>query len=121
MSNYYIYLSVYRSRRPHVRATASARQRKITGLCNYKNCGINLWSSKIVKIRSILVKTPRGVMWTLCISNSQGTKEFVRDRERKLGWNQSKGTEKIIRDRKKFEMEGVRYRESTVFTIMSHD
>ena len=44
--------------------------------------------------------------------NSQRTKEFVRDRERKLGWNQWKGTEKSVRDREKFEIEGLRDRES---------
>ena len=37
--------------------------------------------------------------------------ERVRDRERKLGWNQWKGTEKIVRDREKFDIEGVRERE----------
>ena len=49
------------------------------------------------------------IQWTLSISNSQGTNEFVRDRERKLGWNQWKGTEKIDRDREKFEIERVHY------------
>ena len=44
---------------------------------------------------------------TLSISNLQGTKELVRDKERKLGWNQWKGTEKIVRDREKFEIEGI--------------
>ena len=34
--------------------------------------------------------------------------ERVRDRERKLGWNQWKGTEKIVRDREKFEIEDSR-------------
>ena len=42
----------------------------------------------------------------LSISNSQGTKEFVRDRERKLGWNQRKEIEKIIRDREKVRGRG---------------
>ena len=52
------------------------------------------------------------LQWTLFISNSQGTREFVRDREGKLGWNQWKGTEKIVRDGEKFEIEDVRDRES---------
>ena len=55
------------------------------------------------------------IQWTLSISKSQGTKEFVRDRERKLGWNQWKGAEKIVRDREKFEIEGVRDRESPLY------
>ena len=41
--------------------------------------------------------------------------ERVRDRERKLGWNQWKGTEKIVSDREKFEIEGVRDRESPLY------
>ena len=41
--------------------------------------------------------------------------ERVRDRERKLGWNQWKGTDKIVRDREKFEIEGVRDRESPLY------
>ena len=41
--------------------------------------------------------------------------ERVRDRERKLGWDQWKGTEKIVRDREKCEIEGVRDRESPLY------
>ena len=40
------------------------------------------------------------------------SRERIRDRERKIGWNQWKGTEKIVRDREKFEIEVVRVRES---------
>ena len=42
--------------------------------------------------------------------------ERVGDRERKLGWNQWKGSEKIVRYREKFEIEGVRDRESPLYT-----
>ena len=37
--------------------------------------------------------------------------ERVRDRERKIGWNQWKGTDKIVRDRENFDIEGVQDRE----------
>ena len=52
------------------------------------------------------------IQLTLSISNSQGTREFVRDRERKIGFSLYKGTEALVRDREKFEIEGVRDRES---------
>ena len=56
------------------------------------------------------------VQLTLSILNLQGTREFVRDRERKIGYRQHKGTETLVRamvrDIKKFEIEGVRDRES---------
>ena len=45
--------------------------------------------------------------------------ERVRDRERKLGWNQWKGTEKIVRDREKFEIEGVRDGESPLYVYLN--
>ena len=38
--------------------------------------------------------------------------ERVRDRERKIGYSLHKGTETLVRDRKRFEIEGVRDRES---------
>ena len=34
--------------------------------------------------------------------------ERVRDKERRLGWNQWKETEKIVQDREEFEIEDVR-------------
>ena len=52
---------------------------------------------------------------TLSISNSQGTREFVRDRERKIGYRLHKGTETLVRDRERFEIEGVRDRESQLY------
>ena len=38
----------------------------------------------------------------------------VGDRERKIGYSFHKGTETLVRDRERFEIEGVRDRESTV-------
>ena len=38
--------------------------------------------------------------------------ERVRDRVRKIGYSLHKGTETLVRDREKFEIEGVRNRES---------
>ena len=54
----------------------------------------------------------RYIQLTLSISNSQGTREFVRDRERKISYSLYKGTETLVRDRERFEIEGVRDRES---------
>ena len=36
----------------------------------------------------------------------------VRDRERKIGYSLHKGTKTLVRDRERFEIEGVRDRES---------
>ena len=41
--------------------------------------------------------------------------ERVRDRERKIGYSLHKGTETLVRDREKFEIEGVRDRESQMY------
>ena len=38
--------------------------------------------------------------------------ERVRDKERNLGCSLQKGTETLVRDREKFEIEGIRDRES---------
>ena len=62
------------------------------------------------------------IQLTLFISNSQGTIEFdqdgiVRDREIKIGYSLHKGTETLVRDREKFEIEGVRDRESQLYLI----
>ena len=43
--------------------------------------------------------------------------ERVRDRERKIGYSLHKGTETLVRDRARFEIEGVRDRESQLYTI----
>ena len=65
------------------------------------------------------------VQLTLSISNSQGTREFVRDRERvrdkerKIGDSLHKGTETLVRCREKFEIEGVRDRESELYFSIS--
>ena len=55
------------------------------------------------------------IQLTLSISNSQGTREFVRDRERRIGYSLQKGTETLVRYREKFEIEGVRDRESQLY------
>ena len=39
----------------------------------------------------------------------------VRDRERKIGYSLYKGTETLVRDRERFEIEGVRDRESQMY------
>ena len=39
----------------------------------------------------------------------------VRDRERKIGYSLHKGTETLVRDRERFEIEGVRDRESQLY------
>ena len=54
---------------------------------------------------------------TLSTSNSQGTRKFVRvrDREKKIDYSLHKETETLIRDRKRFEIEGVRDRESQLY------
>ena len=41
--------------------------------------------------------------------------ERVRDRERKIGYSLHKGTETLVRDRERFEIEGVRDRESQLY------
>ena len=41
--------------------------------------------------------------------------ERVRDRERKIGYSPHKGTETLVRDRERFEIEGVRDRESQLY------
>ena len=43
-------------------------------------------------------------------------KERVWDRERKIGYNLHKGTETLVRDRERFEIEGVRDRESQLYS-----
>ena len=55
------------------------------------------------------------IQLTLSVSNSQGAREFVRDRERKIGYSLHKGTETLVRDREKFEIESVRDRESQLY------
>ena len=45
--------------------------------------------------------------------------ERVRDRERKIGYSLHKGTETLVRDREKFEIEGVRDRESRLYFLNS--
>ena len=41
--------------------------------------------------------------------------ERVRDRERKIGYSLHKWTETLVQDREKFEIEGVRDRESQLY------
>ena len=41
--------------------------------------------------------------------------ERVRDRERKIGYSLHKGTKTLVRDRERFEIEGVRDRESPLY------
>ena len=55
------------------------------------------------------------IQLTLSISNSQGTRKFFRDRERKIGYSLYKGTETLVRDRERFEIEGVRDTESQLY------
>ena len=55
------------------------------------------------------------IQLTLSISNSQETREFVRDRERKIGHGLHKGTGALVRHRERFEIEGVRDRESQLY------
>ena len=43
--------------------------------------------------------------------------ERVQDRERKIGYKLYIGTEKLVRDRERFEIEGVRDRESQLYSI----
>ena len=43
--------------------------------------------------------------------------ERVRDRERKIGYSLHKGTETSVRDRERFEIEGVRDRESQLYKV----
>ena len=45
--------------------------------------------------------------------------ERVRDRERKIGYSLHKGTETLVRDRERFEIEGVRDRESQLYLLNS--
>ena len=57
------------------------------------------------------------IQLTFSISNSKGPEnlfevERVRDRERKIGYSLHKGTETLVRDRERFDIEGVRDRES---------
>ena len=57
---------------------------------------------------------------TLSISNSQGTRnlfeiERLRDRERKIGYCLHEGTETLVQGIEKFEIEGVRDRESQLY------
>ena len=47
--------------------------------------------------------------------------ERVRDRERKIGYSLHKGTETLVRDRKRFEIEGVRDRESQLYLLWSSE
>ena len=47
--------------------------------------------------------------------DSQGTREFVRDRERKIDFSLHKGTETLVRHRERFEIDGVRDRESQLY------
>ena len=42
--------------------------------------------------------------------------ERVRDRKRKICYSLHKGTETLVRDREKFKKEGVRDRESQLYT-----
>ena len=44
-------------------------------------------------------------------------KERVRDRERKIGYSLHKGTDTLVRDRERFEIEGVRDRESQLYFL----
>ena len=44
--------------------------------------------------------------------------ERVRDTERKIGYSLHKGTETLVRDREKFEIEGVRDRESQLYVYV---
>ena len=48
------------------------------------------------------------IQLTLSISNSQGTRKFVRDRERQIGYSLHEGTETLVRHRERFEIEGIR-------------
>ena len=41
--------------------------------------------------------------------------ERVRDKERKIGYSLHKGTETLVRDKERFEIEGVRDRESQLY------
>ena len=47
--------------------------------------------------------------------------ERVRDRERKIGYSLHKGTETLVRQRERFEIEGVRHRESQLYLGCSID
>ena len=47
--------------------------------------------------------------------------ERVRDRGRKIGYSLYKGTETLVRDREKFEIEGVRDRESQLYIMILID
>ena len=63
------------------------------------------------------------IQLTPSISNLQGTRKFVRDREswdreRKIGYSLHKGTETLVRDRERFEIEGVRDRESQLYYFL---
>ena len=51
----------------------------------------------------------------LILSNSERTRELVRDRERKIDYSLHKGTETLVRDRERFKIEGVRDRESRLY------
>ena len=43
--------------------------------------------------------------------------ERVRDKERKIGYSLHKRTETLVRDRERFEIEGVRDRESQLYVL----
>ena len=60
------------------------------------------------------------IQLTLSISNSQGTRKFVRDRERQIGYSLHEGTETLVRHRERFEIEGVRDRESQLYQLLSN-
>ena len=53
---------------------------------------------------------------TLSISYSQGNRKF-RDREWKIGYSPHKGSETLVRDGEKFEIDGVRDRESQLYIL----
>ena len=84
---------------------------------------VKLFSVHILTSNSqILVKDVANTVDSLSISNSQGTRDFVRDREssnreRKLGYSLHKGNETLVRHRERFEIEGVRDRESQLYVI----
>ena len=49
------------------------------------------------------------------LSNLQGTRDFVRDRERKIGYSLHEGTEALVQHRERFKIEGVWDRESQLY------
>ena len=68
-------------------------------------CDLQIQSTSCKYSRLSLSRTRRGQENLVEI-------ERVRDRERKIGYSLHKGTETLDRDRERFEIEGVRDRES---------